>query len=116
MQELFVELDELSDALMAELEVCKTSGCQYAENESEYRKALRVAILEERQKGTPVTITSDLCRGRPDIAEKKRLRDCSEAIYKASQEAINVYKLRLRLVNEQITRVWNSGNTEGNYA
>lgn len=115
MQDLYAQLDELTSDLMQELEVCKSSGCQYAENEAEYRKALRISILEERQKGTPVTITSDLCRGRPDIAELKRLRDCSEAIYKASQEAINVYKLRIRIINEQITRVWNSGNTQGGY-
>lgn len=116
MQELYEQLDELTDQLMAELEVCKTSACQYAENEAEYRKALRLAILDERRKGTPVTITSDLCRGREDIAELKKLRDCSEAIYKASQEAINVYKLRIRMVDAQITRIWNSGNvTQGGY-
>lgn len=116
MQELYEQLDELTDQLMAELEVCKTSSCQYAENEAEYRKALRLAILDERRKGTPVTITSDLCRGREDIAELKKLRDCSEAIYKASQEAINVYKLRIRMVDAQITRIWNSGNvTQGGY-
>ena len=116
MQELYEQLDELTDQLMAELEVCKTSGCQYAEHEAEYRKALRLAILDERRKGTPVTITSDLCRGREDIAELKKLRDCSEAIYKASQEAINVYKLRIRMVDAQITRIWNSGNvTQGGY-
>lgn len=116
MQDLFGQLDDLTDLLMEELETCRTSGCQYAENEAEYRKALRIAILEERERGTPATITSDLCRGRPDIAEKKRLRDCSEAIYKASQEAINVYKLRIRTLDAQITRVWNSGNvTQGGY-
>lgn len=116
MQELHEQLDELTDTLMEELATCRTAGCQYAENEAEYRKALRVAILEERDKGTPATITSDLCRGRPDIAELKRLRDCSEAIYKSSQEAINVYKLRIRMLDAQIARIWNSGNvTQGGY-
>lgn len=116
MQDLYGQLDELTDLLMEELATCKTSGCQYAENEAEYRKALRLAILEERDRGTPATITSDLCRGRPEIAELKRLRDCSEAIYKASQEAINVYKLRIRMVDAQIARAWNSGNvTQGGY-
>lgn len=116
MQDLYERLDDLTDKLMQELELCKTSGCQYAENEAEYRKALRLAILEERHKGTPVTLTSDLCRGIPEIAELKCSRDCSEAIYKASQEAINVYKLRIRMLDAQITRVWNSGNVmEGGY-
>lgn len=109
MQSLYQQLDELTGLLERELKTCRTSGCAYAENEAEYRKALRLAILKEREKGTPVTLTSDLCRGLPDIAEKKRLRDCSEAIYKASQEAINVYKLRMKMINAQISREWNSG-------
>ena len=114
MQDLYAQLDELTDLLDEALETCRTSGCAYAENEAEYRKALRVAILEERATGTPVTVTGALCRGRPDIAELKRLRDCSEAIYKASQEAINVYKLRIRMLDAQIQRVWSSGGvTQG---
>ncbi len=48
--------------------------------------------------------------------EAERRRDCSEAIYKASQEAINVIKLRIRMVDAQITRIWNSGDvTQGGY-
>lgn len=115
MQALTEELDELTDRLEAELKTCKESGCQYAENEAEYRKALRIAILEERSKGTPVTVISDLCRGREDIAELKQRRDCAEALYKASQEAINVYKLKIRTVDEDIKRTWSNGTGEGSY-
>lgn len=111
MQDLARELDELTDRLEAELKTCKESGCQYAENESEYRKLLRLEILSERERGTPVTIVGDVCRGRESVAEAKRRRDCSEAIYKASQEAINVIKLRIRMVDAQMTRIWNSGET-----
>ena len=71
--------------------------------------------LEERSKGTPVTVISDLCRGREDIAELKQRRDCSEALYKASQEAINVYKLKIRTVDEDIKRTWSNGTGEGSY-
>lgn len=113
MQELYAQLDELTGDLMRELETCKTSGCQYAENEAEYRKALRIEILNERENRTPVTIISDVCRGKAEIAALKQRRDCSEAIYKASQEAINVYKLRIRMLDAQITRTWNSGGQGG---
>ena len=114
MVELHEELDELTDRLERELETCRTSGCALARNEQAYRTALRLAILEERRKGTPATVTGDLCRGREDIAALRCQRDCSEAIYRASQEAINVLKLRIRMVDAQITRIWNSGNvTQG---
>lgn len=116
MQDLYREREQLFDQLMQELEALRRTGQQYAENEAEYRKALRIAILNERQKGTPVTIIGDVCRGQEQIAEAKRRRDCSEAIYKASQEAINVIKLRIRMVDAQITRIWNSGDvTQGGY-
>lgn len=109
MLELHQRIDELTGQLQDELATIKSSGCQLAENEAEYRMRLRIAILEERDKGTPVTIISDVCRGREDIAELKRLRGCSEAIYKASQEAVNVLKLRIRVLNDEIDREWNSG-------
>ena len=104
MQDLYAERMQLFDRLMDELQALRNSGSQYAENEAENRKALRVAILEERSKGTPVTVISDLCRGREDIAELKQRRDCSEALYKASQEAINVFKLKIRTVDEDMKR------------
>lgn len=116
MQDLYGEREQLFDQLMQELEALRRTGQQYAENEAEYRKALRIAILEERSKGTPVTVISDLCRGRPDIAEKKQLRDCAEALYKASGEAIMALKLRIKVVDADIQRAWTSGGTgEGGY-
>lgn len=110
MQDLYAKAEELYDLLAAELDSSRRAGCQLAENEAEYRQALRIAILQEREHGTPVTVIGDICRGEPDIADLKRARDCAEALYKASQEAINVYKLRLRMVNAEIERTWHSNN------
>ena len=119
MQALTEELDELTDKAINAIGSSVSDAMEdvdVKQNEAEYRKALRIAILNERQKGTPVTIIGDVCRGQEQIAEAKRRRDCSEAIYKASQEAINVIKLRIRMVDAQITRIWNSGDvTQGGY-
>ena len=109
MQELLAKRDELSDLMHRELENMRRSGIQLAENEAQYRRALRVEILMERAAGTPVTITSDICRGKDEIADLRQARDCAEAVYKASQEAINVYKLEYRTVDNEISRIWNSG-------
>ena len=97
------ERKELEERLMQEIEAYEKSGCQLAKNEAEYRKAL------ERANKTPVSIVSDICRGKPEIAELKLNRDCSEAVYSASKEAIHAIKLRLRILDEEITREWNSG-------
>lgn len=100
------DLEALWGRLDREVEAMRNSGVQLARNEAEYRKALRVLVLSERQKGTPVTVISDICRGEPRIASLREARDCSEAIYRASQEAINVLKLRIRVLDAQMGREW----------
>ena len=108
MQDLWSEkqaLEEQQDTLLLQL---RQSSVQLAENEKSYRVALAKAILEERAKGTPVSIINDLCRGREDIAQLRFSRDCSEAIYESTKEAINVSKLRYRAVQEQIAREWSA--------
>lgn len=116
MLNLIQEVNELSDKLEQELIICKRGGCELAEAEREYRVILRKEILEARAQGAPVTIINDICRGKPDIADARMRRDCAEAIYKSSQEAINVYKLKIRLLNDQINREWHSGDiTQGGY-
>lgn len=112
MQALYAKRDELERLLVEALDECRRSGIKLAENEAEYRKALRIEITEARANGVPVTIISDMCRGIPYIADLKQARDSAEAIYKASQEAINVNKLRIRMVDAEIQRTWNSGGYE----
>lgn len=115
MQDLLTERDDYARAMQDQLARAKESGCQYARNERDYRVALARAILEERDRGTPVTIIGDICRGREDVAALKLARDCSEAVYKADAEAVNVYKLRARIVEQQIQREWHSGGVSGEY-
>lgn len=81
-------------------------GRAYAQAEMEYKVALSRMILEEREKGTPVTIISDICRGSPEIARLRFQRDCAEVVYKAALEAINSYKLQIRILDNQVQREW----------
>lgn len=103
-QRLMQELDE-------EIESLRLAGYQLAENEAEYRMRLQLQILAERAKGTPVTVISDLCRGNAEIAELKKLRDCSEVAYKSCMEKINTLKLDIRVINDQIGREWSRPTT-----
>lgn len=109
MQELYAKRDELEQLLLDAIDECRRSGLKLAENEAEYRKALAVEMARARADKIPVTIASDLCRGIPYIADLKQARDSAEAVYKASQEAINVNKIRFRAVDADIQRIWNSG-------
>ena len=81
-------------------------GRSYAEAEHDYRIALSKKILEQRANGMPVTIISDVCRGDPEIARLRLERDIAETVYKSAMEAIQAYKLQIRILDAQIEREW----------
>jgi len=109
MQDLINEIGERTKTLDAALRAFGKRGQENAEAERAYRVALAAKILVERDKGTPVTIISDICRGNAEIADLKFKRDVAEVMYKSAMEAINVYKLNLRLLEGQRDMEWNSG-------
>lgn len=85
-------------------------GQVYADAERDYRVCLAKKILIERDKGTPVTVIGDICKGDTEIADKRFKRDCAEVMYKSAQEAINSYKLQIRILDAQISREWSGSN------
>lgn len=109
MQDLLNEISAQSRKLDIALSKAGKRGRSWAEAERKYRVALKQKILVERDKGTPVTIISDICRGSEEIASLRFDRDVAEIMYKSALEAINVYKLQLRLLENQADREWHSG-------
>lgn len=81
-------------------------GRNYAQAEHDYKVALSKRILEHRAEGMPVTIISDVCRGEPEIARLRLERDIAEVVYKSALEAINSYKLQIRILDAQVEREW----------
>lgn len=79
-QDLMQELESKFAMLDAALGQLGKRGRTRAQAEQDYRVALAQKILIERDKGTPVTIISDICRGSAEIAAKKFARDCAETI------------------------------------
>jgi len=108
--ELILELKSKVELLDKALGQLGKRGREYAEAEQKYRIALSQKILLERDKGTPVTIISDICRGTEDIAKLKLERDIAKQVYKAALEACNVYKIQIRVLENTIEREWGSRN------
>lgn len=106
-QDLFIELQDKQRLLETALGELGKRGRAHANAEQVYRIALAQKILEEREKNVPVTIISDICRGDKAIAKLKFERDCAEVIYSAALEAIQTYKLAIRMLDAQIGREWN---------
>lgn len=103
-QDLYLQLQSRVALLDSAMKQIGLRGQKFAEAEHDYRVALAQKILAERDKGTPVTIIRDLCRGDKKVARLKFNRDCAESLYKAGLEACNVQKLQLRLLENQIDR------------
>lgn len=106
MDNLIQEIGAKSAMLDAAIKQLGIRGKAYAQAEHDYRVAMRKKVLEERSNGTPVTIISDLCRGDPDVARLRLNRDIALTVYESAQEAINGYKLQIRILDSQIEREW----------
>lgn len=109
--DLQVELQQQVELLQKSLESLKKTGSAYAEAEKEYKILLRKEVLRLRDEGIAIGVIQLTCYGIPSVAEARFKRDCAEAVYQANQEAINTYKLKIRLIESQLSREWeNVGN------
>lgn len=102
--DLYLELQAKAAMLDRALSQMKSRGRAAAQAEQDYRVALAQKLLLEREKGVPATILSDVCRGDRQIARLKFERDVAEVTYKSAMEACNVYKLQIKVLENQIDR------------
>jgi predicted RNA-binding protein len=79
-----------------------TRGRELAQAEKSYKIAMARCILEHRTNGDPVTIIPDLCKGKPEVADLRFDRDSKQALYRSALEAVNVKKLELRVIEEDM--------------
>lgn len=108
MNDLVTEIGQKCALLDEAVRQLSKRGQAYADAERDYRIELAKKILDERSKGTPVTIITDICKGDPTIATMRFKRDCAEVVYKSALEAINSYKLQIRLMDNQLSREWSN--------
>jgi len=99
--------------LQRRTEDMRASGQRFAIAEAEYRKLKALAILAERQKGTPATLCKEIIYAREDMQNALTERNCAQAIYEADKEAINTEKLRLRVLDAQLARDWQASEERG---
>ena len=83
-------------------------GKDYAQKEMDYKIAMRTEILKLRDEGKPATLVLQLCYGTPSIAKLRLDRDIAETMYKSALEAINVKKLKIRIMENQYDKEWSN--------
>lgn len=103
MEEL-LELKKLNGYLSKALEEYKTRGRAYAQAYKNYRMLLSKKLLELKADGIPVTIAYDVARGDEVVANAKEQEIITECLYKSCQEAINTYKLQIKILKENIDK------------
>ena len=106
MDDLTRQRDELIAKLNQAVSDHREYGRKKAHAEYEYRVALAEKIITLRAENQPVTIINDLARGADEIALLRLKRDLADATHSSSIEAINNYKLQLRMVEGQMAREW----------
>ena len=104
MQELEIKTKQLSQAIKD----LRKNGTEYAQAEKDYKILLRMECLKLRDEGMAIGMIDKTCYGIPSVAEARYKRDVAEAVYNANQEAINSIKLQMRLIENQISREYNS--------
>ena len=109
--DLIRELNDLCSKLTVTGNQMKKYGIELAEAEREYKICLREHALKLRtEKDMPVTLIQQVVYGIPEVAEKRFRRDVADTRVKTVQEAINVLKLKIRIIDSQISREWSSTN------
>lgn len=108
--DLFEERNKKQKELEVSLKQLRKTGSEYAKAERDYKVLLRQEVLKLRADGEAIGVISLICYGIPSVAEARFKRDVAEAIYKANQEAINTYKLELKIIEEQIKREYANVN------
>lgn len=105
--ELENQVNDLCNKLTQSIKLLAKYGKELAEAERDYKITLRQEALKLRtEKDMPVTLIQQVVYGIPEVAEKRFKRDVAEAMRNTAQENINVQKLQIKILEEQIKREW----------
>ena len=104
------KLEELNNLLTSALSEYKKRGQDYAKAYKNYRVKVAQKLLQLKADGMPVTIAYDIARGDEDVASAKEKEIITESLYKSCQEAINTYKLQIKILQAQIDNDYGNGS------
>lgn len=108
--DLYNEIQEKSRLLDNSVKMLRKTGSEYAKAYTDYRVALAKELMILKNEGYAITLAGDIARGKPEIARLKFEEISKEAIYKANLESINVLKLQIKILENQIEREY--GNND----
>lgn len=105
-QSLWLELQEAVGMLDKALSEAKRRGCAMVEAEADYYTAKAEAVYDLKAKAWAATLIPMVVKGLASVVPRMVEYHKAEVEYKNACEAINVYKLKVRVLNEQYAREW----------
>ena len=107
--ELWNEIQEKQKMLDKAIKELAQNGYKLAECERDYKIAVNKKALELRSQDVPVTLINQVIYGYEEIAKLRFERDTAQVKYNANLEYINVLKIQVKLMSNQLDKEW--GNT-----
>lgn len=104
--DMIMDVQALIAKLNTSIKMLRKTGTEFAEAERDYKILLSQESLRLKDSGMAVTLIDKAVYGIKKVAEARFRRDVAEATYKANQESINVLKLQIRILDNQIAREW----------
>lgn len=104
--DLYEEIQNKSKELDISIKQLRKNGNELAEAERKYKLMLTEEALRLKTEGYAVTLIDKIIYGLPKVADLRFKRDVASAMYEANKEHINVCKLTLRLLENQLSREW----------
>lgn len=111
--DLINEMNDLCEKLTISGRQLAKYGNEKAEAEKNYKIKLREEALKLRNtKDMPVGLINQTVYGIPEVAELRFKRDVADTMYEVSKESINTLKLKIRILDNQISREWQASRRE----
>ncbi len=105
-QDLRIEIQQKLSLMDRALIEAKDRGIEQARAEQAYQVAKMQETLKLKAEGTPVTIINNIVKGL--VAEQLFKRDSALVLYNSAKEAINVYKIAIKALQEDYNREWSA--------
>ena len=103
---MWAEIQETLSNLDLALAQAKTRGLEYSKAEAAYYSAKDRRVRELMDEGYSATAIGMIVKGEESVNDKLQHYRDMEVLYKNALEAVNVYKLRLRVLESQYEREW----------
>lgn len=103
-----VRRDEALRMMQVAQRAAKERGITWARVEAHYYSVKARETFELYEKGTPATVIQQVIKGMPDTNAALETRLAEEVGYKNAVEAIQCFKLIVRVLEADIDRDWNS--------